>query len=419
MSAANGSVAFPTARKVTVTLIGEGAETRGKAEGYFVGNHRLERGYAAVNVPQEGQFPSAVLTAYYSACDRKVFVYGDGTLYVGEEDGTVFAPASRSPSEAPVFTPYDEEGSTVLRIIGGGKSYRYSEGSMEETGTHVGTVCAAYHYGRVFFVPAGCGREICWTGEDGKVGTDAAGIDGCGSLMLRAEGGDVLALVSLGDSLLAVRESAVSVLRVFGEPELFKVNGQYLTADGVIGETCAVCGGRVWFCTADGLYSCNASGVEKADGLRGIASPVRAVAFGDKYYLVCDSLALGKKAVYVYDTSAEAGFFLGLNADGLVATDGGVLAFAEGLVYRIRSTVKGDGTWECGGVDFGSGGLKFLESVEVVCRGEVGVEVESRGVSRSFTGGGRKSVGMTGGEFTFRVTGGDVERLTAVAEVRK
>lgn len=419
MSAARAGVSFPTPRKVTVTLIGEGADEDGRAEGYFFSDHQLERGYAAVNVPQSGDLPSVVGAAYYSPCDRKVLVYGDGALYVGGEDGTAFAPAACSPSAKPIFTPCDENGRTVVRIFGGGSRYRYADGTVEETGEHGEIVCAALHFGRVFFVPAGRGREIRWADENGEYGADAVGIDGCGNLALRAEGGDILALVSFGDSLLAVRESAVSVLRAYGEPELFKVNGQYLTADGIVGDTCAVCSGRVWFCTGDGLYSCTSGGVEKADGLRGIASPEQAVAFGDKYYLVCTSLDLGKRAVYVYDTSAGAGFFLGLDADRLVATDGGVLAFSEGEAYLIRPSVKGEGRWERGGVDFGSGGLKFLESIDIACRGEVQVEVESRGVCRKFSGCGRKRVGMTGGAFTFRVTGGDVERLTAVAEVRQ
>lgn len=412
---------YPAARNVTLTLIGDGDAYCLSRKGFKLRGGALVRGAGLVRDERFTTVPQNVSRAYYSQGNKSLFVETDEGLYVYNSLPT-FKNFRKicDPVESPsFFADYRNNGLYITTLYSGTRRIGFSGYASGETEEEYGFYTGVMHCGRLFARDISDGLKIRWSSFHPLQWDE--GIDGSGYVQLTADGGDVLRLIAYGEKIAAIRERGVTVLRAYGEPQHFKAEAtaDYLTADGIIPETCAVCAGEIFFCTQSGIFSFDGSTVQRRenDGESDISAYLSATAYGDRYYLFCNSLTHGDGALYVYEPTEKSGYYAGWKPDCL-AVCGELTAFFGDGIYTVTEGA-GEGEWISRAVDFGSASFKYLREVTVDGDGELSLAVSADGVTRKFSGCGRFKAGLCGRSFVFTVSGaGGVRRLEAAAEVR-
>ncbi len=362
--------------------------------------------------------PQAPSKGYYSEGNGALFVYANGTVSRLNKGAASFVTMEQNLSENCFFTDMYLNGFSAAVLFDGADQYVFLGALQEDTTCAHSFYAGAWHCGRFFARDLNDGFRIWWAASDSVDWTE--GINGCGYTYLPAEGGEVLRLFSFRERLVAVRRRGITVIHAYGEPQHYKVDAtaNYLVADGVIGETCAMCAGGIVFCTESGIYLFNGSSLERIFLFNGgrVSSPARAAACGERYCFVCDDVHLGGGVLAVLDVPSGR----------LAVTDitpGAVFAGKDGVYVSV-------GTALCKIEDGGTGELYLpsflpensprahIKSICVQCSGGCTVALSSNGVQRAFSGSGRHRVGMGGHNFSFAVQAeGSLSRLTAQAEV--
>lgn len=308
----------------------------------------------------------------------------------------------------------------ITMVYAGKDRVRYLGNSFKtEKDATVGFYTGVMHNGRLFARDLTDGFKIRWSGRD--FDDFSSGIGASGYVILSPEGGRVIAMFSFGDKLIAVRERGITEIRALGDPQHFKVDqtASFMTADGIIADTCAVCGGELLFCTQSGIFAYDGNAVKRLNLSIGadICACKCAAACGDKYFVVCNSAKLGEGKLYVYSAGEGDGYYAEIPA--VCAVGGSELYVFNGQgTYRMKPD-GGRGEWRSKAVDFGNAGVKLLKEVVLDCEGNITLGIEGGGVSRTFKGRGRKSVKLAGRSFTFKLYGsGKIFSLEAVAEVK-
>jgi hypothetical protein len=274
------------------------------------------------------------------------------------------------------------------------------------------------HCGRFFAVDYNERLKLLWS--SGGINDWKNNLDGCGYAYLTGDGGEILKLVNFDEKLIAVRCNGLSVIRAYGDPQNFKIDesSYYYTADGIIENTISVCDNKLIFCTESGIFAFDGNDVERqeCDDSWDICAYQSAVSYGDRYLIMCSSKRLGKDVVYVYEPSEKLGYFIDFSPECIYAGDG-VYAVKDSGLYCL-SEGKACGVWKKSGVNFGLSSKKVLRSIAVECSNDIVVKVKSGTASKTYFGGGVKSVRLSGFEFDFEISGnGEAYSLVANAEV--
>ncbi|MDE7181766.1 MAG: hypothetical protein K2O41_01865 [Clostridia bacterium] len=281
--------------------------------------------------------------------------------------------------------------------------------------TNINLYCGVVHCGRLFAAQADNRQKLVWSGTGG-VRDWEQGMGAGGYLYLDPDRGDMLDILEFGEKLVLIREYGLTVVNMFGSPENFSVSMTDTDTDLIVKNTACVVGGKLYFFTKSGLCSFDGSRVHLVEHAHasGLTAVGGAVEFDGKYFAVCQSGLLGKKAILCYDTENGCSYFIDLQAEALCSSDG-VYAFAAGKLYKLKE--GGGWTYTSGRIDFGTAKKKTV--TEISAQGADGIELICGTLSRVFKDfKGAVRPRMRGACFTVKLTGtGAVKKVTATAEV--
>jgi hypothetical protein len=409
-------------KKVSVKLIGGQRHYCSKSFGFLLNDNCLEKGIGGELDDKYTTIPADVKSGYYSSANGALFAASDEGVYLYYPKlKKYFASIYSQPEKTPYFFDVYNGGmdSTIIAIGGTALGFTgYGVSTLKDTKEFY---CGTMHCGRFFGRDKSNQFRIWWSATGGFQDW-TEGIDGYGYMVLSYEGGGVVKLMNYNERLLAIKKRGITIIKAYGEPQHYVASDSatYLTADDIIAETCAYCGGNLMFCTTSGIFSFDGSDIERQDtgDCYDLYDFKSAVGLGDKYYVICSSKKLGEGLVYVYETSAKKGYFIDLKPTALVAAES-VTAFSNDGIYTL-SQQSGKGYWTSCGIDFGEAQLKCLKDVDINCDGDITLKVTADGVSRTFSGSGKKRVDMSGRQFYFEISGtGNVYGVDATAEVRE
>jgi hypothetical protein len=405
-----------TKKDCTLTLIGNGDTYLKKVSGFKRRDNAFESGLGAVKQQSLTTFADIKRT-FCSPNSGNLFLVADGGAYLLYKGDSDFVKFKDGVADDAFFADMYIDGKAATVLYNGKDRVVFYNGFSNASDLRE-FYDGVLHCGRFFARDKAEGLKILWSSGDPMEW--ASGIDGCGYIYLPTDGGNVLRLFNYNEKLVAVRERGITVISAYGEPQHYAVKStaSYLTCDGVIAETCAVCDGKLFFCTKSGIFAFDGDDIERQENGHDfeISAYKSAVAVGDRYFILCDGEAYGEGALFVYETVEGSGYFAGVNCLKLIGGDA-LYAFCKDGVYTFEEN-SASGSWQSLKLNFGANGAKFLKEVYLECEGECGVSAECDGVVRSF-GKGRNRADMFGREFSFCVSGkGRVTRLTATAEVR-
>ncbi len=271
--------------------------------------------------------------------------------------------------------------------------------------------------GRLFAADLNEGVKLRWSGEGGSADW-VENISGAGWLYLSGSEGNILELAELDGNIIAVREHGLTVISAYGTPENFKVLNVIAKTHLIYGHTVAVAGGKLLFCTQDGVYSFNGNKTEKLKNtLDGeILTPEYAAVSGNTYFYCGTSKSLGRSVIVALDISDGEAYIIDFPAQALVVS--GKL-FAYSSTQNCLPDSGGGFSFKSGAENFGTLQKKTLKYVDVSCGGRFDVEVECDGYIRRFYGvKHRLTANMCGVNFKVTVFGRDeISGICAVAEV--
>lgn len=338
--------------------------------------------------------PAAAEKMWLSA-EGDLYVYSGGALYRSTGARNNFIQFATGFTSCPRLVSCEGAEGPYAIVSDGVRAVRLEDGSSQVSSCPP-AIPHAFHYSRVFGVDPQDGCTVRWSQPGDAFGWEE-GLNEAGYVRLNAARGKVLALIPYNNRLVAVRQYGLSVLRVYGEAEDFRVEVTDTDTSAICGDTAAVCAGRLLFFTADGLQAYG-SGIESfaAEGLEGFSPSGDAAALGNTYF-VCGTL--GDEGV-IACVGADGGVgYIAAEAACLCAA-GRAFCISGGSLYEI---VRGYAacSWQSPS-DLGSGTVKFLESIYVDGTAEE-LTVSCDGLTRTFTDvNGRIYVGMSGKNFAFR-----------------
>ncbi len=409
MSYLERDFSYKNTTEKTVTLIG--AQT---AVGRLFNAAKTKGGamprFSPVNT---GYSPSIYnISCGFVAKDGTMFLVSRLALYCKPSGEKTFTVIASGLARTPFFAEYDGG----ILISDGVTDYTYCGGELTSCESLMPLYGGIIHYSRLFGVDLSDGYTVRWSAA-GTVDDWSEGIRNSGWLKLSPEKGEVLQLISYNDKLIAVRERGLTVIRVYGDTENFRINGTDTNTDDIISGTAAVCANKLFFATNSGLYSYDGSDINKEEdtSLDGLGRILAGTACGNYYFA---SVYLdGDLVVACINGESGETSFCNITADYMFASGEAYVASA-GTLYRLYYPA-GTVVWDSGYINLGSDGKKFLKSVYIDSLETCNLTVESNGVSRIFTDvNGKVKVKMSGDKFRFSVTSNvAVNSLEAAVEV--
>lgn len=308
-----------------------------------------------------------------------VFGYtSHGILYKIGEAGGVSTPLPKA------ILAFEEGEETVYYLVSESGVYRCGGGSAERLAGMEGGVLGAVHAERLFV--AG-GNELRFSAPLTPESRET-GVRDSGYVRLPSEGGNALALLSLGEKLLLVREHGLTLVTAKGDTLKFSAAHSALPVRGIEAGSVRAVGESAVFLTKEGLFrfgetaeKLSGCGFSEIDLERGVKS----ASCGGKYFAAV-TLKRGDEAIWCVDPKAREGHFLRMRANAIAG--GAELLFADGKDF-YRLTERGMPTYgrrECTlETEPSLLGLsereKFLDGVTVEGRGSF--RVEARGANGS------------------------------------
>lgn len=275
---------------------------------------------------------------------------------------------------------------------------------------------AAFRCGRLFGVSPSDGNLLKWSGEGGAEDW-IDGISGAGYVYLSERLGKILSLHDFSDRLVIMRERGISLLSAYGAPENFKLEDACECPSAIAG-TAAEVGGKLFFCTEDGMYSFDGSKISLCDhALAGdMTSPVSAFGADGRYYFAAAySAALSRKVLYRYDVFSKDMCLVDVSISSGAYGGGTALMSSGNRLYTLQKAEKYQ--YICKDIDFGTVKRKALTYIDL--DGEADIEITDGRNVRVIAGArGRVRADMSGVKFDVSLKGGGkVSALTAYAEV--
>ena len=337
--------------------------------------------------------PAAAQRAYLSA-KGNLYLYGDGAVYRSMKAYANFIKPGVTFAGVPSFT--EVNGGEML-VYDGQTTLRVTSSLMEPINASP-VVNGAFHYSRLFGVDSSDEYTIRWSAPD-NVRQWTEELNGAGHMRLPSLRGGVLRLISYDGKLVAVRRYGLTLLRIYGDVQDFRVEVTDTDTDEMVEGTAIVCAGKLMFFTVSGLYAFESKVKAYAKEQLGSFVPSGSVAAWGNVLLACGQLE-GRGVIACIDCENEEVSYIELAATCVCAA-GSAFCFCQGTVYEIVRGAGG-GAWESGPCNFGSCAEKYLESVDVDGTAE-SLSISSGNRQRTFHAvSGRVKVDMTGREFTFR-----------------
>lgn len=414
------SVKYWKSERKLITLAGDSDEYTHHSFYFERSGKGYKHGYDAVEAAGYGASPLNPVAAYGSAFNGAMMVCTSEGVYIHAAINTAFNKVFSGLSGKIFFAEAYRDGEKVVVAFGGKERAVFNGSQAYKYNAQYAFTSGAVHCGRFFGCDASDAFKIRWSADG--IFDWATGIYGSGYINLPAEGGEILRLFSMGDRLIAVRKSGITVVHAYGDPQHFAVDetANYMVTGGIIGDTCAACANKIFFCTEGGMYAFDGNGVKKLDNDDNlvITSPSSAVAYGDEYFVICSNEYVGSNLLYVYNATAKRGYFMNFQPDALCACGDGVYAFSGNTLYKIGYAERRTrGYWLSKTCDFGSDGVKYLREIYIEGDNDVSVVVICDGVSRTYTGSGWHTVGMTARSFSFVACAfGRLDKLQASVE---
>jgi hypothetical protein len=409
---------FPdiTTKNSTVTLIGSGNTYRQRVSGFKQTDKAFESGLGGFKQTGFAAFKS-VGRVFTSPNSGNLFFTADGCAYMLFKGDKGFTKIKDNVADGAFFADMYIDGKAATVLYSGTDRVVFS-GGLSSTSDTREFYDGIIHCGRFFARDRSEGLKLVWSAGSPMEWT--SGITGSGYIYLPTDGGKILRLINYDEKLLAVREHGITIISAYGEPQNYAVKetASYLTYDGVIEDSIAVCGGKLFFCTNSGIFAFDGNDIERQENEfeYDISAYVSAVAVGDRYCVMCNSGAFGDNALFIYETEEKSGYYVGVNCLKLVGCDC-LYAFCADGFYSFREHC-GEGSWRSVAVNFGTNGGKLLREVYLECEGDITLKIVCGEIERLLSAG-RSKVNLFGREFEFYVNGsGRVTRLTATAEVR-
>jgi hypothetical protein len=416
-------ITYPTVKRITCDFLAED-EKLAVCAGFIQKDNKLLSGLGASVKSERLTPPVGVSKAYYSQGNGGLFLVAGGKVYLKYKPSNNFNEIYTIPDGASIDDLFFVEAiinavNCTIMFCGKDKMIFNGDGLSSVTESH--KFCTGImHCSRFFAVDYENRFKLCWS--SGSALEWKNGLNGCGYAYLSPEGGEVLKLVNYDEKLIAVRERGLSVIRAYGEPQNYKIDesANYYTADGIIKDTIDVCDNSLIFCTESGIFAFDGNDIERQNlsfgGCDGdVDNPEMAVAYGDRYYVLCTSKKWVRSMIYAYEPINKLGYYVNFSPECIVAAEG-VIALSGGVLYVLKEGGKGE--WKRLGFDFGVSCKKYLRSVEMQTFGDVEISITCGNEKRTLSGSGVKKVGMSGYNFDFEVSGsGEVYALCATVEV--
>ncbi len=295
------------------------------------------------------------------------------------------------------------------------------DGTVEAVSLPVKLMSAVLHCGRIFACDLTDRFMIRWSGYDVTDWTEA--IDRAGNVRLNSRLGKVLNLFVVNEKIVIVREYGVTVMSTLGDFRHMRIEaGDSRRLPRVYGNSSAICGGKLWIYTGEGMFSFDGNGFSKEpfDGIMSDYIPDKPKVVNDRY-IYYSATRGGVKCLFEYDTETGActPFAKGCLCQ-FFGADGGYCFNDTVLCSLSEDYDDPDRIWVSKVIDLDTDKLKTLKSVSVESSGDLTVEVDCDGRKLHIDGLGVTDLCECGQKFTFTVTGrGAITRLTAEWEVRK
>ncbi len=344
----------------------------------------------------EGDAPSTVLAAFYSACLKIYYVVQSDAVVAKGEDDAAFAEICL-PLPSPFF--YEEYDGEKYRVIlrNPSRGRILTESASEDFTPTVALSAGVRHHHRLFGIDADDPLVIRWSGAQSSLDWEDE-INSSGYVRLGGALGSATGLISFGSAVVILRERGLTSMTALGAPENFKIKDYALPSALITANTAAVCGDGVYFHTAAGIMRFDGNDVAAVDALfqDKITAPVCAAGVGGKYLLGCGD------NIYCYDAGSGCGYFIDCPAECLL-NGNTLLAFGNGGVNIIDAAQKSL-RWQSGEINFGSAGRKTVTGLYFECAGNAEAIISNGVTSRSLTGtGGYYRVGLSGQSFTITI----------------
>lgn len=231
----------------------------------------------------------------------------------------------------------DENG--VLLSDGQKTALLQESGVAEETAIPAFS-CAAYHYERLWLVPAADAGRLCFSAP-GDIRDFAAAIGGGGYIDLPDEKGDIVALAACETYLYVFRERGLQRLYARGDESEFELRDEFSCAK-IYAKTVCETGGKLYWLAEDGLHLFDGGNLENfAENCRVFADEQgvpRAAAAGGRYILHAN-LRTGSGAeegFAVFDPLRESRQIVRSEASSVSACGSDVYFVREGGVYALQ-----------------------------------------------------------------------------------
>ena len=396
---------YPAAAGKEKTLFSAGGFC-GRLYGFKICGGVAAAGYGLSQISCTGA-PSSASASFISP-SGDYYLYDSGTLHRTTGIRGAFFASAEGFSGSPCFAPCTEGKDDFLIVIGGEKSVCATASSVVAD-SFPDLKCAAVHYFRLFGVDPEDGLTVRWS-RAGDVRDWAEELYGAGYVRLSAEFGEVLALVPYNDKLIAVRQYGLTVLRIYGDTEDFRIQFTDTATEEITANTACVCGDKLYFFTADGLRCYDGDDIERPeiDGMEGFGGATCAAALGSTYF-ACGELE-GAPAIACIDCAEEQVSYIAAEA-GCICSGAGRAVLFNGGLYELK--IGSSGSWDSGETDFGEGGVKYLSKLHI-CGSIQKITVEWNGRRRVYSGDGLKAVKVGALARTFRI----IAEGTELAEVR-
>ncbi len=351
----------------------------------------------------DSRCPAGVRFAAFAGHTDRIFVVAKDGCYCAAERNPYVSLTTSAAATMPFLVEYRSGASDISALCIDDRIV-LQMGNTRSVGVFsAGVGGGVYKNGRLFAVDLSDKRKLRWSGEDGPEDWTEK-IDGAGWLYTDKELGEIYNLFALDGQIAAVKKFGVSLISAFGTPENFKETKSVITPKP-FKNAAAVCGDKLYFYTADGLYSFTSSGAEKVDMdlAEEFSSPEYAVSYGEELFVVGFHNGLGKKVILVYDTVKKSTYFIDLPATAM-CVGSCVYAFTEEGAVTLSE--GGKFTYSSGNFAYFSKRKKALKSVVTDCEKEVDITVQTDSGSRTFKGvKGKLSPHMCGRFFKVTISG--------------
>ncbi|MCH5148895.1 MAG: hypothetical protein J1G05_06030 [Clostridiales bacterium] len=362
--------------------------------------------FPAYSVGEAVSCPKNVRYATYVHYSNKLYLMDTYSLYSAVEGGDYNIVVTED-AKLPFVIEYREGTKQVAKAIFDKTAVLFRDAAVMLRNVPYRICGGVYKNGRVFAIDGTDSFKLCWSGESGIDDWEEK-IDGAGWLYTDTELGEIINLLVYKDYIAVIKKRGISLLSAFGTPEDFKVITTVSTP--MICRNCSVvCGDKIYFYTADGLYTFNGSAIKKVEIelAKDFTSVVYAMAYGSTVFIAGKHEKLYRNVILAYETHENIPYFIDVAATAMAAASH-PYAYAGNSAIRLE---KGKTfTYRSDKIGHFSRRQKTLKSVFVDCENEVEITVFTENRKIDFKNiKGKLSANIRGMYFKVYVTGTDAE----------